>query len=184
MGYIEKNLIAGEEVLYKTRLHSVAVLVPMLAGVFLGIVAVFCFYQSSEGSQNSNQTANPDARLWTIAGLILIALGVVTVCAALLKRNATEMAVTNRRILIKSGILSRRTIELLLSRVESIVITEPFLGRMFGYGTVVIRGTGGTPEPFALIAHPTEFRRCVQEQIEAGQVANRPAEKLQRDQPV
>jgi uncharacterized membrane protein YdbT with pleckstrin-like domain len=85
------------------------------------------------------------------------------------------MVVTNRRVLIKTGIMSRRTIELLLSRVESIVITEPFFGRMFGYGTVIVRGTGGTPEPFTLIANPTEFRRHVQEQIEAGQTPTRPA---------
>jgi uncharacterized membrane protein YdbT with pleckstrin-like domain len=93
---------------------------------------------------------------------------------AIMKRNATEMAVTNRRILIKTGILSRRSIELLLSRVESIVITEPFFGRMLGYGSVIVRGTGGTPEPFDYIARPKEFRRCVQEQIEATQGQNRP----------
>jgi len=170
MGYIEKNLISGEQVLCKTHLHFVAVLGPLLAGLTMGIVAVFCFYESS----TLNQTASPDnassdSRLWAIAGMILIVLTALLICAALLKRNATEMAVTNRRILIKSGFFSRRTIELLLSRVESIVITEPFLGRMFGYGTVIIRGTGGTPEPFPLIARPTEFRRVVQEQIEAGQ---------------
>ena len=107
--------------------------------------------------------------MWAGAGLALIIFGGVTVTSAILRRNATEMAVTNRRILIKSGILSRRTIELLLSRVESIVINEPFFGRMFGYGTVIVRGTGGTPEPFQQIAHPTEFRRHVQEQIEANQ---------------
>jgi hypothetical protein len=45
---------------------------------------------------------------------------------------------------------------------------------MLGYGTVIVRGTGGTPEPFTLIAHPTEFRRHVQEQIEAGQASMRP----------
>jgi hypothetical protein len=39
----------------------------------------------------------------------------------------------------------------------------------------VVRGTGGTPEPFNLIANPTAFRRHVQEQIEAGQVQTRPA---------
>jgi uncharacterized membrane protein YdbT with pleckstrin-like domain len=176
MGYIEKNLIAGETVLCKTRLHLVAVLVPMLAGLFMGIVAVFCFYQASNG----NQSASSDSRLWAIGGIILVALSALTVCAALLRRNATEMAVTNRRILIKSGFFSRRTIELLLSRVESIVIMEPLLGRMFGYGTVIIRGTGGTPEPFPLIAHPTEFRRVVQEQIEAGQAEMRPTGTLQR----
>jgi uncharacterized membrane protein YdbT with pleckstrin-like domain len=62
---------------------------------------------------------------------------------------------------------SRRTLDVMLSKVESIGVTETFMGRMFGYGSVVIRGTGGTPESFVMIAHPQEFRHSVQEQIGA-----------------
>jgi len=170
MGYIEKNLISGEKVLYRTRLHSVAVLFPLLTGVLLMGGGFVCLYVSM-----ANRTASTaDSKLWAIAGLALIILGAITVTTAILKRNATEMAVTNRRVLIKTGITSRRTIELLLSRVESIVVEEPFFGRMLGYGTVIVRGTGGTPEPFPLIARPMEFRRHVQEQIEAAQAPPRP----------
>jgi len=46
---------------------------------------------------------------------------------------------------------------------------------MLGYGSVVVRGTGGTPEPFVMIAHPQEFRRAVQEQIGAPQAPHRNA---------
>jgi uncharacterized membrane protein YdbT with pleckstrin-like domain len=83
------------------------------------------------------------------------------------KRNATEMAVTNRRVLIKTGMASRRTLDLMLAKVESIGVTETFMGRIFGYGSVVIHGTGGTPESFVMIAHPQEFRQSVQQQIGA-----------------
>jgi uncharacterized membrane protein YdbT with pleckstrin-like domain len=171
MGYIEKNLIAGENILYRTRLHSVAVIFPLLVGIVIAMGGFLCLYASVAERQDGTE----DSKLWAAAGLALVILGGVTVAVAVLKRNATEMAVTNRRILIKSGIMSRRTIELLLSRVESIVITESFVGRMLGYGTVIVRGTGGTPEPFTTIAHPTEFRRHVQEQIEAGQSQSRPS---------
>jgi uncharacterized membrane protein YdbT with pleckstrin-like domain len=170
MGYIEKNLISGEKILYRTRLHSVAVLFPLLIGIAVVLGGFYCLY----ASMIQHQDGNEDTKLWAAAGMGIVIVGGIMVGAAVLKRNATEMAVTNRRILIKTGILSRRTIEMLLSRVESIVITEPFLGRMLGYGTVIVRGTGGTPEPFTLIANPTEFRRHVQEQIEAGHVQMRP----------
>jgi uncharacterized membrane protein YdbT with pleckstrin-like domain len=171
MGYIEKNLISGEKVLYKTRLHSIAVVFPLLVALLMGIGAVCCLYVSMAG----NQQPSEDSKLWAASGLVLLFVAVLTMAIALLKRNATEMAVTNRRVLIKSGILSRRTIELLLSKVESIVIKESFFGRMLGYGTVLVRGTGGTTDDFHLIANPTDFRRHVQEQIEAGQVQSRPA---------
>ncbi len=52
----------------------------------------------------------------------------------------------------------------MLSRVESIGVEETVIGRLLSYGTVVVRGTGGTPEAFVLIDHPQEFRRAVQEQ--------------------
>ena len=53
----------------------------------------------------------------------------------------------------------------MLSRVESIGVEETFWGRMLGYGSVTVRGTGGTPESFVMISHPQEFRRSVQAQI-------------------
>ena len=51
------------------------------------------------------------------------------------------------------------------AEIESVVVEESFLGRMLGYGTVILRGTGGTPEVFPQIAHPLQFREQVQRQI-------------------
>jgi uncharacterized membrane protein YdbT with pleckstrin-like domain len=76
------------------------------------------------------------------------------------------MTVTNKRVFVKVGLAARRTIELLLSRVESIGVEESVMGRMLGYGTVIVHGTGGTPEVFSLVSHPLEFRTQVQQQIE------------------
>jgi uncharacterized membrane protein YdbT with pleckstrin-like domain len=89
--------------------------------------------------------------------------GTATLLYGLAKRNATEMAVTNKRVLIKTGMASRRTLDLMLGRVESIGVEETMMGRTLGYGTVILRGTGGTPEVFVMIANPQEFRRQVQE---------------------
>jgi uncharacterized membrane protein YdbT with pleckstrin-like domain len=88
----------------------------------------------------------------------------------LARRNATEMAVTNHRVVVKTGLAGRRTIEMLLNKVESIEVNETALGRTLGYGTIVIIGTGGTPEPFHKMAHPLEFRSQVQQQIERFQL--------------
>jgi uncharacterized membrane protein YdbT with pleckstrin-like domain len=82
---------------------------------------------------------------------------------------------TNPHKNIKTGLLSRRTFELLLSKVESIGVEEGILGRLFGYGSVVVRGTGGTPEPFKTVSHPLEFRRQVQQQIEQREQGNQVA---------
>ena len=100
-----------------------------------------------------------------LAGVVSLVVAAVFFGIGILRRNATEMAVTNKRVIVKSGLADRRTIELLLQRIESIAVEEPALGRILGYGTVIVRGTGGTPEIFPQIAHPLEFREQVQRQI-------------------
>ncbi|MDQ6860042.1 MAG: PH domain-containing protein [Verrucomicrobiota bacterium] len=74
----------------------------------------------------------------------------------------SELVITNMRVLIKTGVIRRQTLEMFISKIESIAVDQGFLGRMFDYGTVTIRGTGGFQEPFESIARPIEFRNAVQ----------------------
>jgi uncharacterized membrane protein YdbT with pleckstrin-like domain len=60
------------------------------------------------------------------------------------------------------GVLQRRTLELLLTKVEAIAVTQSIAGQLFGCGTIMVTGTGGTREPFSNIRSPLEFRRAVQ----------------------
>jgi len=61
---------------------------------------------------------------------------------------------------------------MLLSKVEEIAVSQGVGGRILGYGTLVIVGTGGSKEIFMLMADPLEFRRQVQEQIELHDAAS------------
>jgi uncharacterized membrane protein YdbT with pleckstrin-like domain len=77
----------------------------------------------------------------------------------------TEMAVTNQRLIVKRGWISRRTVELQVAKIEHVEVEQGALGRMFGYGTITVRGTGGTLEPFKGVWNPMAFRRAVQGQL-------------------
>jgi uncharacterized membrane protein YdbT with pleckstrin-like domain len=169
MSYIKKHLIAGETVVYTTRLHWVVLLGPLLLGVIFGAPALYLLVRSATTSGTTNDPSVPMAAV----GAILLVVALVCVARGLLKRNATEMAVTDKRVVIKVGLAARRTIELLLSKVESIGVEESMMGRILGYGTVVLRGTGGTPEPFDTVDHPIEFRKQVEQQIEKWQERSR-----------
>lgn len=162
MSYVEENLIPGETVLYKTQLHWSVLLWPIVLGLFFGLPGLVYLVISVATIGDKSVSSGMPAGL----ALVFLTLAAVSVGFGFLSRGATEMAVTNKRVIIKSGILNRKTFELLLSKVESIGVNEGVLGRMLGYGTVVVRGTGGTPEPFDRVAHPLEFRRQVQQQIE------------------
>jgi uncharacterized membrane protein YdbT with pleckstrin-like domain len=123
MGYVEDNLMAGEQVTHRTQLHWT---------VFVSLKALLTLF-----------------------------------IAPLVARGTSEFAVTNRRVVIKVGLVSRKTVELNLEKVESIGVEQTVLGRILGYGTIVVVGTGGTKEPFRGIADPMGFRRAVNEATEA-----------------
>jgi uncharacterized membrane protein YdbT with pleckstrin-like domain len=161
LSYAEKHLIAGETVQYETRLHWVVMLGHALIAAVLALVGLSLLL-TSWSSLKGGEVASGALR-WAGAGSLLVAA--IFFGIGLVRRNATEMAVTNKRVIVKSGLADRRTIELLLPRIESIAVEEPALGRLLGYGTVIVRGTGGTPEVFPQIARPLEFREQVQRQI-------------------
>jgi uncharacterized membrane protein YdbT with pleckstrin-like domain len=165
MSYVEKHLIEGEKIVYQTRLHWVVLIVPVLLAVIFGAAGVVLLVAYT----NSPGDSRPASQAMMAGGVILLFLAVIFFVRGILKRNSTQMTVTNMRVVANVGIASRRSIEIFLSRVESIGVEEGLLGRMLGYGTVVVRGTGGTPESFAMIAHPLEFRTNVQQQIEISQ---------------
>jgi uncharacterized membrane protein YdbT with pleckstrin-like domain len=162
VSYVEKNLIQGEEVLFQTRHHWIVMAGALALGALLDLAAMagllFLIGQTGLGVEVRD------------LGYVLAALALVTgsvfILGGAMKRNATEMVVTNKRVIVKTGILTRRTFEMLLTRIESIGVEEPMMGRILGYGTVILRGVGGTPDEFDLIASPLEFRSHVQEQIE------------------
>ena len=78
-------------------------------------------------------------------------------------RYSDEFAITNRRVIIKTGLISRKTFEMNLSKIESVNIDQTILGRILGYGTIIIVGSGGTREIFPSIKNPLEFRKKFQE---------------------
>jgi uncharacterized membrane protein YdbT with pleckstrin-like domain len=162
MSYVEKHLIEGESIVYETRLHWIVLVAPVLLAILFGLTGVGMFILSSRATGDRSSAHEPTM----IIGGIFFAIAVLSIVRGIVMRNSTEMTVTNRRVFVKVGLAARRTIELLLSRVESIGVQESVIGRMLGYGAVVIHGTGGTPETFSMVSHPLEFRTQVQMQIE------------------
>jgi uncharacterized membrane protein YdbT with pleckstrin-like domain len=152
MRYVEKNLTEGERVIYSTRRHW-KVMAPSacLAAILVatGIALLWNMPQSS------------------IPGLIVLCVAVLVFLGGWIRRNGFEFAVTNKRLIYRKGIISISTDELFLAKIESIFVKQGLIGRWLDYGTVTVRGIGGSWEPFADIAQPLLLRRRIQEQTEA-----------------
>jgi uncharacterized membrane protein YdbT with pleckstrin-like domain len=141
--YVHSNLIPGEQVVYQTKIHPVVFLTPsafVIGGIVFGILGM------------------------PYPGAIFLGIGVVMFAGAWIQQWSGEFAVTNKRVIIKVGFISRRTIEINMSKVESVEVNQDVFGRVLNYGTIVVIGTGGTKEPFTLIGDPLAFRRAVQSQ--------------------
>ena len=155
MGYVEQTIGKDEVVLMKSHIHWLTMMPMFLTGVLLaGLAGTAIFY-----ILNNNEN-----KFMAWAGCVLLLFGIMLMFSAYLKRSRSEFAVTNKRVVIKTGIFTKDTFEMLKDKIESIAVHQNFVGNMFGYGTISIKGTGGSTETFKYISDPMKFKQCVQEQ--------------------
>lgn len=152
MSYLDDHLLAGERIVYRARLHW-TIFATAIGVVLLGVALaiVLGIYQ-------------PD---YWYAGAALAGIGLLLAIRPAIRYASSEFAVTDKRVVAKLGFIERESLETLLSKVEAIGVDQGIVGRMLGYGTITITGTGGTEESFPRISDPLEFRRQIQSQVVA-----------------
>lgn len=101
--------------------------------------------------------------VWGLATIWIFGLGLIFWAMAFIRYKTTELAFTNKRVIAKFGFISRQTIELNISKVESIQVNQGILGRIFNFGTLVISGAGNPQAPIPGISDPMSFRRAFME---------------------
>jgi len=151
VGYVESSLLPNETVVHRARVHGIVLVAPIIS---LTIWLLGAAIAAAAGV----------AFLAVIAGL-LAAISLLSLLSAVVRRSSTELAVTNKRVIAKVGVLSRRTLEMNISKIENVGVEQGLFARMAGYGTVLVIGTGGTREAFATIGAPMAFRAAVQTQM-------------------
>lgn len=78
----------------------------------------------------------------------------------------TEIALTTKKIIVKTGILSRKTDEMKLTKIENIELKQSLMGRVLGYGDIVVSGTGSGKTTLLKIANPIEVKKAIEAQID------------------
>ncbi|HWU56317.1 MAG TPA: PH domain-containing protein [Rhizomicrobium sp.] len=151
MSYIRESLGNGETVVVYARFHAIyalgawlALLIPLL----LLLAALVGF----------DEMANP----YTFATALLFVLGLATFARMMLRQLSTEIGVTSHRFVEKYGLLSRHTNEIALPNIEGVRVSQSPLGRLLGYGTIRIEGTGVDSATTPNIADPVGFVRAIQ----------------------
>jgi len=146
VSYIDETLLPDEHVVYRTALHWIIFLRPVLV-ILVGLALLIAF------------------RTVPLVGAPILLLGVLLLFAPLVAYWSTEFGVTDKRMIVKGGFIRRRTLELLLRQVEALSVDQSLSGRMLDYGTITLSGTGGVREVFHRVREPLELRRRIQGQV-------------------
>jgi uncharacterized membrane protein YdbT with pleckstrin-like domain len=101
----------------------------------------------------------------------LFTIGVCSLIIAFIVDQSSEFAVTNKRVILKTGFIKRKFCEIQLNKSEGLQIEEGVMGRMLGYGKVRIT-SGGVVEIFSPIAKPFEFKKQINNAIEGSFVTS------------
>ena len=101
----------------------------------------------------------------SVGGIILIAIfavaAVLVGLRAWFRRWTTEIAVTDRRVVLKRGFIRRHTVEMNMQKVESVDVDQTQIGRILDYGSVTIRGVGSTFERLDMVDAPLKLRSTI-----------------------
>jgi len=146
--YVHKVLQEGEQVRYIASLNWII----YLPGALLWLAAAVLYLTPASGGLGT---------LAWLAALLLFAAGLILLARAWFIWWTTEIAVTDRRIIYKTGFISRKTTEMQTEKVESVDVDQSVLGRIFDYGDVIVRGTGTGLSPLRNIDAPLELRNHI-----------------------
>ncbi|HTR83407.1 MAG TPA: PH domain-containing protein [Reyranella sp.] len=150
MSYVRSVLQPGERIKVIGKLHWI---VFVRAFVLLAIaIALFGIARRIESQVHE---------LVFYAGCLVLLLCALSFLHAWFIRWITELAITDHRVIYKRGFLSRHTVEMNMDKVETVDVDQSILGRILGYGTIRVRGTGQSIENLSRIASPIALRNAI-----------------------
>jgi uncharacterized membrane protein YdbT with pleckstrin-like domain len=145
--YADSVLSDGEQIVYRAAISHWKFITSYLAGSLFLAAALAAYITGSR------------AGAWLVAVAILLVVGLAVMLSAVIRRQTTELVLTDRRIIMKRGLVSRDTVEMNLSKVESLHVNQGLMGRILDYGDVTVVGTGASLEPLRGISKPLELRK-------------------------
>lgn len=138
MSYVERNLRKNEEIQYIGKLSWFSFLYPLIIGFSIDLINYLL-----------------DQR---INSIIVVQISICFFLYRLVLFFTSEFAVTNERVMIKYGLIFRKTYDFTIQKIESYNVDQSILGRFINYGTITILGSGGTKHKIKNLANPLEFR--------------------------
>ena len=161
--YAEQSLASGELIKYSAQLSLWRFWPNLLVG---GVLLLGSIWETGSSLFRST-SGGVSGSIASIGIGVAFAVALGLLIWPFLARKATELVITNKRVLAKFGMLSTHSIEIRFGKIETVRVAQPLLGRMLNYGDIVVTGTGSTFDPIRHISHPIAFRTALNEAMEA-----------------
>ena len=159
MSFIQDNLLQREKIVHMVRPHWVIFSSPVWACFF----AVYLFFFAP---RNFDFNLLGQWSSYNLITVLLIVAAIYWFLDALIFYYSSEYGITNKRVVMKTGWIRRHSLEIMVEKVEGVLVDQSVMGRVLGYGIITIIGTGGTKDRFTYIPDPLSFRKVVQQQID------------------
>ena len=163
--YVEKNIGPSEAVRYTARVSLWKFSLYFLGGGLLIVALLPAFIarlaMPSTGSE-------PGTGVTYGIGLLVL-FAVLLFIWPFIARWSTELAITDKRLIAKYGVVSTHSIEIRFDKIETVRVTQGLIGKVFKYGDIVVTGTGSTFDPIRSIANPMAFRAALNQAMEANE---------------
>lgn len=130
MAYPQKLLATGEEIQFELRPHWRAVIVPILWLVLTVFVGTWLFFMTDISWLR-----------WVIA-IAMLVLIVWRTIVRFLQWITTQYVFTNRRVITRMGLVTRKGRDMPLSKVVNVTFEVPAMGRVLNYGRLIIQTAG------------------------------------------
>ena len=176
MAYIRQSLAEDEELVHVGHFHwfytfsavlNIVFGVVFAAGIIVGAIMVQPYLPAvlqsdiaaGDGWLDMVRSVSPGIK---IIAFMVLAFGLLRYAQMMIIKATTEIAITNRRLVYKRGLIARYVGEMNIDRIEGVNVLQGVWGRIFNYGRVMVRGMGVGEVVLPPIEDPLKFRKAIE----------------------
>ncbi|MEM7680169.1 MAG: PH domain-containing protein [Pseudomonadota bacterium] len=171
--YIRQSLTEDEELIHIAEFHWMYTVSAVLNILFSLMLSILIIYMALKFQPIMFGSVVPEGypffeRLGSlhpalkILSLFIFLMGVLKFAQMMIIKMTTEIGVTDIRLVYKRGLVARAVGEINIDRIEGVNVLQGILGRLFGYGRVMVRGMGVGEVVLPPIAQPIRFKKAIE----------------------
>lgn len=156
--YVSGTLMPGEKITVSFHPHKIIIAVPAI----LFLIAVAFYFFALHLFPSLNHIIYKSYSVYNVLCFVFFVYTILKLVNRIIEYRTSEYTVTNLRVVMKTGVLNRTAVELMLNRLEAVTVQQTLFGQMFNYGMVLLVGIGGTRDEFNYVPKPMYFRQQIQ----------------------